>query len=66
MKTKDEVKFWKKALKILEDGYGKPCKTFEWECCACRAGLVQSWIRGHIELITYKPRTNATKKITKQ
>ena len=27
MKKSEEIKFWKKAIKILKEGYGADCKT---------------------------------------
>ena len=56
-KQKEEIKFWEKMIKVIQRDYGKPhCKVNEisFNCVQCRANLVISWIKEHIELIKYK------------
>lgn len=53
MTNKEEVRFWKKAIKMLKKGYGADCKELDMNCAGCRAELMISWIHGHIELIEY-------------
>lgn len=42
--------FWKVAIRIIENGYGK-CVGDEPECAACNATNVVKWIERHIQLL---------------
>lgn len=48
-----EIKFWRKAIQIIDKDYGEPCKDFNWDCVGCRANLMRSWIKNHIELLKW-------------
>ena len=49
----EEILFWEDAIEKIREGYGKPCKEFDIDCCGCRANLVVVWIENHIDLIKY-------------
>ncbi len=54
MTTKEEIKFWKKAIKIIENGYGTDCKDFDLRCVECQSRYVVSWIDQHIDLLEWE------------
>lgn len=51
MTNKQEIDFWKKAVKLLKKQYGKPCKDFNISCPICQAYLVISWIENHADVL---------------
>jgi hypothetical protein len=61
MKIKDEIKFWKKAINIIEAGYGKDCKDFDLRCVECQSRYVVSWIDHHIDLLEWELRQSPNK-----
>jgi hypothetical protein len=58
MTTRDEIKFWQKAKKIIRAGYGKPCRDFALGCAGCQANLAASWIEEHIALLKWELKSN--------
>jgi hypothetical protein len=62
---KKEIALCRQLIRILRKGYGKPCKTKDYEdfkkhprelnaqgrCGCCAANEVILWLEGHIELI---------------
>ena len=58
MTDKSEILFWRKAIEIIEKGYGKQHakkhgKEFSPVCGACQASWVVGWILGHIALMKW-------------
>ena len=53
MTDKEEILFWKKAIQIINKGYGKPCSEFDMNCVTCQSGVVASWIKKHIGLLEW-------------
>ena len=51
MRTNDEIKFWQKAIKLIEDSYGKGCKDFDLRCVECQSRYVVSWIDQRIDFL---------------
>ena len=47
-----EILFWRAAIRLIENGYGKAtCGEYEPECARCRSGKAVRWIKGHIRLL---------------
>lgn len=61
MTDQQEIVFWKKAKKLILDGYGNrhcPVKDTNLDCPQCRAVYAVAWINGHLNLLDW-----ATKKV---
>lgn len=50
-KDKEEIKFWRKAQRIIKKGYNLDCKGYEKDCIGCQAKKTLQWIENHIVLI---------------
>jgi hypothetical protein len=61
MTNKDEIKFWQKAIKILEKGYGKRCKNFSTKCVQCWAGVAIGFLNDHIDTLKWAMNQNKPK-----
>ena len=53
MDDREEVKFWKRIIKLVRKGYGKPCKEFAFGCSSCEANLAVAWMQKHIDLLKW-------------
>ncbi len=64
MNDKQEIQFWLKAKKLIREGYGKPCKDFNWNCPVCKANLVVAWIDDQLDLLELFSKMAKNKKNT--
>lgn len=63
MTNKDEIKFWKKAIKILEKGYGKNvCEDFKFECVECQSRIVIGFLWEHIDSLNWTIKQDKVKR----
>ena len=56
MTEKAELIFWRKARKLILDGYGpKHChpKDMLMDCAQCQSAFAVAWINSHIDLLEW-------------
>ena len=56
MTTKEQIKFWQKARKmIVKDYIGKePCKELNINCPKCKARIFVAYIDWHLDLLEWR------------
>ena len=66
MTNKEEIKFWEKAKKLIQKGYGKEvCEELHFDCASCKAQIAVGWINAHLNLLEWDLEQNGGKKKTK-
>lgn len=51
MESREEIKLFKAAKKLLKESYGLNCKTFNKDCIDCRAKAAYAFINNHIKIL---------------